>query len=165
VDYFLFDAQRGYFDYHASAMTVMLRTIGIPARLASGFVLDPSTQVGDTFKLTQQQAFAWAEVYFPPLGWVEFNPTPSQPAITRPTTPQTEVPAQPTLPMSSSDDGSTRGITIHSLPDVSGAIAGLSWTAWRNVLIAMLAALAGAAALGMFARWEFGVRGMGLRER
>src|SRR5207249_4418734 len=32
VDYFLFDAQRGYFDYHASAMTVMLRTLGIPAR-------------------------------------------------------------------------------------------------------------------------------------
>ena len=51
------------------------------------------------------------------------------------------------------------------MPDVSGAIAGLSWTAWRNVLIATLAALAGAAALGMFARWEFGVRGMGLRER
>ena len=43
VDYFLFDLQRGYFDYHASAMAVMLRTLGIPARVASGYALDPST--------------------------------------------------------------------------------------------------------------------------
>ena len=38
VDYFLFDAQRGYFDYHASAMAVMLRTLGVPARVATGYV-------------------------------------------------------------------------------------------------------------------------------
>ena len=48
------------------------------------------------------KAFAWPEVYFPTIGWVEFNPTPSQPAITRPTTPQTAIPAQPTLPLSAS---------------------------------------------------------------
>ena len=42
VDYFLFDEQRGYFDYHASAMAVMLRTLGIPARVATGYVLDPT---------------------------------------------------------------------------------------------------------------------------
>src|SRR5207249_7066465 len=37
VDYFLFDLQRGYFDYHASAMAVMLRSLGIPARVATGY--------------------------------------------------------------------------------------------------------------------------------
>ena len=87
VDWFLFDLQRGYFDYHASAMAVMLRTLGIPARVATGYAIDPLAQEPgtDTFKLTQKNAFAWPEVYFPNIGWVEFSPTPSQPLINRPT--------------------------------------------------------------------------------
>ncbi len=94
VDEFLFDAGRGGFAQHASAMTVMLRTLGIPARLASGYVLDPSQQTADgTFELTLAQSFAWPEVFFPGAGWVEFNPTPSEPLITRPLVPQTQVPA------------------------------------------------------------------------
>ena len=88
VDYFLFDMQRGYFDYHASAMAVMLRTLGIPARVATGYVVDPLQRQGDTdtFKLTEQNAFAWPEVYFPTIGWVEFSPTPVEPLINRPGT-------------------------------------------------------------------------------
>jgi transglutaminase-like putative cysteine protease len=85
VDYFLFDAQRGYFDYHASAMTVMLRSVGIPARIATGYAIDPAARQGtsDTFNLTQRDAFAWPEAYFPGIGWVEFSPTPSEPLIPR----------------------------------------------------------------------------------
>lgn len=87
VDWFLFDLQRGYFDYHASAMAVMLRTIGVPARVATGYAIDPLAQQPgtDTYNLTQMNAFAWPEVYFPNIGWVEFSPTPSQPLINRPT--------------------------------------------------------------------------------
>ena len=48
VDYFLFDAQRGYFDYHASAMAVMLRTLGIPARVATGYVDRPDAEATAT---------------------------------------------------------------------------------------------------------------------
>jgi len=86
VDYFLFELRRGYFDYHASAMVVLLRTIGIPARLAVGYVLaeierEPGT---NTYLVSETSAFAWPEVYFPGLGWIEFNPTPSQPPIVRP---------------------------------------------------------------------------------
>ena len=89
VDYFLFDLQRGYFDYHASAMVVMLRSLRIPARVATGYVVDPLARQGDsdTFKLTERNAFAWPEVYFPGAGWVEFSPTPSQPLIQRLGTP------------------------------------------------------------------------------
>jgi transglutaminase-like putative cysteine protease len=88
VDYFLFDAQEGYFDYHASAMAVMLRTLGIPARVATGYVIDPAYRETDTntYRLTEKSAYAWPEVYFPGIGWVEFNPTPSQPNIFRPGT-------------------------------------------------------------------------------
>ncbi len=85
VDYFLFDLKRGYFDYHASAMVVLLRSLGIPARLAVGYVLDPTTQQPGTqsYHVTEANAFAWPEVYFPGYGWVEFNPTPNHPAISR----------------------------------------------------------------------------------
>ncbi|MBF6601135.1 MAG: transglutaminase domain-containing protein [Dehalococcoidia bacterium] len=93
VDYFLFDAQRGYFDYHASAMAIMLRTLGIPARVATGYVIDPAQrQAGtDTYNLTERNAFTWPEVYFPGAGWVEFSPTPDQPPINRPGTAATGI--------------------------------------------------------------------------
>jgi transglutaminase-like putative cysteine protease len=86
VDYFLFDLQRGYFDYHASAMVVLLRSIGIPSRLAVGYVLDPRDRIPNTnrYLVTEESAYAWPEVYFPGYGWVEFNPTPDQPRVERP---------------------------------------------------------------------------------
>ncbi len=85
VDYFLFDVQRGYFDYHASAMVVMLRTLGIPARIAVGYVLRPQDRAPNTntYTVTGANSFAWPEVYFPGLGWVEFNPAPNEPRVAR----------------------------------------------------------------------------------
>ena len=85
VDYFLFDLKRGYFDYHASAMVVLLRSLGVPSRLAVGYVIDPSARVPGTqrYRITEANAFAWPEVYFPGYGWVEFNPTPNHPTISR----------------------------------------------------------------------------------
>ncbi|MCH7697355.1 MAG: transglutaminase domain-containing protein [Chloroflexi bacterium] len=85
ITYFLFELQRGYFDYHASAMVVILRSIDIPARLAVGYVLQPEERQPNTnrYRVTEQSAFAWPEVYFPGFGWIEFNPTPSQPRIQR----------------------------------------------------------------------------------
>ncbi|HEY7268989.1 MAG TPA: transglutaminase domain-containing protein [Dehalococcoidia bacterium] len=87
VAYFLFDVQKGYFDYHATAMVVMLRALGVPARIAVGYVIRPQDRIPDTntYTVGEANAFAWPEVYFPNLGWVEFNPTSSEPAISRPT--------------------------------------------------------------------------------
>ncbi|MPZ49666.1 MAG: DUF4129 domain-containing protein [Dehalococcoidia bacterium] len=85
VAYFLFDAGRGYFDYHASAMVVMLRSLGVPARMTVGYVTRPQDREPDTntYIVSDANSFAWPEVYFPGLGWVEFNPTPSEPRILR----------------------------------------------------------------------------------
>jgi len=85
VDYFLFEAEEGYFDYHASAMVVMLRSLGIPARIAVGYAIDNSDRVPQTnvYTVSEANSFAWPEVYFPGLGWVEFNPTPSEALIPR----------------------------------------------------------------------------------
>ncbi len=85
VDYFLFEAQEGYFDYHASAMVVMLRSLGIPSRIAVGYAISSSDRVPKTnvYVVAEANSFAWPEVYFPGLGWVEFNPTPSEALVAR----------------------------------------------------------------------------------
>lgn len=86
VAFFLFDEKAGYFDHFSSAMAVMLRSVGIPTRLAAGFVLDPADfdSTDKVYTVTEQRAWAWPEVYFPHLGWVEFNPTPSRGVVARP---------------------------------------------------------------------------------
>jgi len=76
VDYFLFEARRGPVELHASAMVVMLRAVGVPARLAVGLALSPADydeEVG-AYRATAAQAMAWPEVYFPPWGWIPFEP-------------------------------------------------------------------------------------------
>ena len=79
VDYFLFDLQQGHCDYYATAMVVLSRAAGVPARLVTGYAsgtYDPDTGV---YVVAQADAHAWAEVYFPGLGWVEFEPTAGRP--------------------------------------------------------------------------------------
>ena len=85
IDFFLFDLQAGYFDYHASAMVVMLRTLGIPSRLAVGYILRPEDRLpqSSVYTIRESNAYAWPEVYFPGLGWVEFNPSPGDAPISR----------------------------------------------------------------------------------
>ena len=81
VEYFLFTLQRGYFDYHATAMAVMLRTLGVPAQIAVGYAVDVEDLNADgTYRVQKNDAYSWVEVFFPQYGWVAFNPTPDRPA-------------------------------------------------------------------------------------
>jgi hypothetical protein len=75
VDYFLFEARRGYSDYYASAMVVMLRSIGIPARFVTGYLPGEFDFDKRNFIVREKDAHSWAEVYFPPFGWIAFEPT------------------------------------------------------------------------------------------
>jgi len=97
VDYFLFDSQRGYFDYHASAMTVMLRTLGIPSRLAVGFVIDEADKnlESGSYSIRDRNSYAWTEVYFPGHGWIAFNPSPDRPEALNPVIEETAEPDEP----------------------------------------------------------------------
>jgi len=85
MDYFLFEAKEGFFDYHASAMVVLLRAAGIPSRLAVGYALDPRAFDAENrrYNIREEHAYAWAEVYFPGHGWLAFNPSPERPAVLR----------------------------------------------------------------------------------
>jgi len=66
--------RRGYCEYYASTMTVLLRASGVPARIAYGFL--PGARGNDNVEtVTAASAHWWVEVYFPGTGWVEFDPT------------------------------------------------------------------------------------------
>jgi transglutaminase-like putative cysteine protease len=83
VDYFLFDLEKGYCDYYATAMVVMLRGLGIPARLAMGYATGNFDAANGRYIVTEADAHSWVEVYFPQIGWVTFEPTGGLPGISR----------------------------------------------------------------------------------
>ena len=83
VDYFLFDLKSDFCEYFASAMVVLLREAGVPARLVEGFTTGAFDTTTVQYVVREQDAHAWVEVYFPQYGWVEFEPTPSQPTFAR----------------------------------------------------------------------------------
>ena len=105
IDWFLFDTRKGFCNYYASAEVILLRSLGIPARMAVGFaqgerqtppmeeqippgikgsvVRELESEIS-TYVVRQKDAHAWPEVFFPGYGWVIFEPTVSQPALFRP---------------------------------------------------------------------------------
>ena len=80
---FLLRDRLGYCQQFSGAMALMLRMVGVPARVAEGF--SPGTRHRDRFTVTDLDAHSWVEVYFRGIGWVPFDPTPSAaPAASRP---------------------------------------------------------------------------------
>jgi transglutaminase-like putative cysteine protease len=84
VDYFLFEARQGYCSYYASALVVMARALGIAARPVSGYKCERYRAETGAYRVLESDAHAWAEVYFPNYGWIEIEPTPSEPLLKRP---------------------------------------------------------------------------------
>lgn len=74
--YFLTRSHRGFCEQFAGAMAVMLRSLGIPARVAVGFT--PGTYRSGAYDVSTQNAHAWVEVEFPQYGWLAFEPTPGR---------------------------------------------------------------------------------------
>ncbi len=83
VDWVLFDYKEGYCNYYASAMIVMLRSLGIPARMAAGFAQGNFDATQNAYVVTERDAHTWVEVYFPNYGWIEFEPTSAQAPLER----------------------------------------------------------------------------------
>jgi transglutaminase-like putative cysteine protease len=81
TDYFLFDLKRGYCDYFATSMAVLARAAGLPARIVVGYANGTYDFEHAQYIVTENYAHSWVEIYFANIGWVEFEPTPSQPAI------------------------------------------------------------------------------------
>jgi hypothetical protein len=75
--YFLFERKKGHCEYFASSMTVMLRTLGIPARVVNGFRGGEYNDLTGSYIVREKNAHSWVEAYFPEFGWVSFDPTPA----------------------------------------------------------------------------------------
>ncbi len=85
VDHFLFQSKVGHSDHFASAMAVMLRAVGVPARLVSGFGPGTAEEIGTAFTVTEGDQHSWTEAYMSQAGWVEFEPSPIYPLRPRQT--------------------------------------------------------------------------------
>jgi transglutaminase-like putative cysteine protease len=81
VDWFLFDVKIGYCEQFATAETLMLRSLGIPARLATGYSTGDYDPVLDQSIVREHDAHAWVEVWFPGHGWVPVDPSPGFSAL------------------------------------------------------------------------------------
>jgi protein-glutamine gamma-glutamyltransferase len=76
LEEFLFIRKTGYCEHYATAMVIMLRTVGIPARLVTGFLATEWNEYGSYYVVRQQDAHAWVEMHLPHSGWVMMDPTP-----------------------------------------------------------------------------------------
>ncbi|MEW5959282.1 MAG: transglutaminase domain-containing protein [Chloroflexota bacterium] len=95
VDYFLFDLQQGYCDYYASAMVVLARAAGLPARLAVGYLGHTYDPASGRYVISEAEAHSWVEIYFPGYGWITFEPTGGRPELARSDEPAAPVPELP----------------------------------------------------------------------
>ena len=76
LDYFLFQNKKGYCAYYAGATLMMLRAMGIPSRIAAGYMtIDRSNKNPGWYWFYADQAHAWVQVYFPQYGWMDFDTT------------------------------------------------------------------------------------------
>jgi hypothetical protein len=78
--HFLFERRKGHCEYFASAMAVMLRYLGVPARVATGFQTGLLNPLTGWYLVRASDAHSWVEVWLPESGWTTFDPTPPDPS-------------------------------------------------------------------------------------
>jgi transglutaminase-like putative cysteine protease len=157
MEWFLFEGRKGFCNYYATAEVLMLRSLGVPARLAVGFAQGEATEgaqrPGETEATTQEfsvylkHMHAWPEIYFPGIGWVEFEPTGNQPALIRPAAPRADL--QPAAPPEAGQPPPLHRPDLEPEPEETGDKTGLPAVLrrWLTPLLWTASLLLGAAAL------------------
>lgn len=87
TQWFLFQSKRGYCNYFASAMALMARELGIPARVAAGYTYGKFNPATESWDINGTDAHAWTQVYFAGYGWVNFEPSQTFSTFSRPLLP------------------------------------------------------------------------------
>ncbi len=166
VDYVLFDSREGYCEYYGSAMAVMLRSQGIPARVVGGYYPAPWDDDRQGYLYREKNAHLWVEVFFPGFGWIPFEPTSSQNPIPygdaamgdkpEPTPTPTPEPTPTPVPDASPVSGQTGQPVAPDRPTPFLSQPGRA-LGWAAVVLAVLAALGATAAAGV---WQWRLRGL-----
>lgn len=114
-DYIIFTTRRAYCNYYATAMAMMLRAVGVPARVSTGYAVGsvdqetPDQDIG-VYHVKVSDSHTWPEVYFPNYGWIEFEPTAGQPELDRSSpeqfagVPSTDFEPNPSIPRDREDE-------------------------------------------------------------
>jgi hypothetical protein len=138
VDYFLFEEKQGYCNYYASAMAVMLRHLGIPTRLGTGYATGELISQTGAYRIRERDAHTWVEVYFPGYGWIEFEPTASEPLLTRPSGEPEGAVREPAVPPLIDDgtllEAGRTPLTQEGAGGTTGFEATLAALPWRRLL-------------------------------
>jgi hypothetical protein len=155
IEWFLFDLRSGFCNYYASAEVLMLRSLGVPARMVVGYAegtWDPETE---NYVVLGKDSHAWPEVYFSGLGWVAFEPTVSQPLTSfplgeRPDSANAASPgpanAEPTFdPFSMLNQQQNGEMFIPPTDPMTTVIGGRTYSIWTFIIFLVLAALSAAA--------------------
>lgn len=159
------DDRVGYCEQFASAMAVMARSLGIPARVSVGF-LRPDRVGADTWEYSAWDMHAWPELYFEGYGWVRFEPTPATrangvPPYTRQRVPEPTGGASDSAGAQPSEELPDRGSpsSAEVAPDSASGSDGDSGAGavWRRLLLGVLA-VAGALGLALIPRTVRGAR-------
>ncbi|HEY8478112.1 MAG TPA: transglutaminase domain-containing protein [Chloroflexota bacterium] len=164
VDYLLFEARQGYCDYFATAMTVMLRSVGVPARVASGFAPGEKDPFTGRIVVRESQAHSWVEVFFPGYGWIPFEPSGVRELPPRLDGNQEETAAP--LPTAAMPPEPSPSEAIEQVPPIGFPVTGetlvrgltASWVVPWVVLGALLAVVG--LAVAFFVAWRHGLWGL-----
>jgi transglutaminase-like putative cysteine protease len=169
VDDFLFETRQGRCEHYATAMVVMLRSLGVPARLVSGYQRGELDASGTSYVYREDQAHTWVEAFFPGYGWIPFEPTPSEdeltygddPAGPTPTPPPTPTPTPiPTPQPTPSVEASATPVAApvqESKPDDPIYRRLIDRLSWLPVLVSLLTI---GLACGLAIAWLWGLRGL-----
>ncbi len=133
TDYFLFDAPGGFCSYYATAMAVMLRSQGVPARVVAGFATGEYDAMLHRYRVPAKLAHAWVEVYFPIYGWIEFEPTSSQAVFDYTSTATTQPDQLPESSQARSADTSFTPVLLGALSvSILSLIGVAAYMTWRR---------------------------------
>lgn len=81
IEWFLFEGREGFCNYFSTAEVLMLRSIGIPARIVVGYAQGERLSENDDFLVKVKDSHSWVEAFFPESGWIILEPTPNQPEV------------------------------------------------------------------------------------
>lgn len=149
IDDFLFTSRTGYCEQYAGAMAIMARELGIPSRMAVGFV--PGTLEGDTWQVTARDLHTWPELWLDGLGWIAFEPTPARgvgggdgtptnadPGVDEPAAPGTDATPEP-APVDEPSAPEEPDATPATPPELVGALGPWPWLLVGLVVVALVA--------------------------